>query len=401
MTMRKLALLLLLTFSQHVCFSADSDGMPIIAYGGVPYWQTSEENFRVFSECGFNVSLYSYPSLDFLVKACRQADKYGVKVLGSCPEMTSAPYSTARTLRSENGFFGYVMQDEPTDPEIRIRQQEIESLQTIDTTHVFYINLMPYYNEKWVRPSLKVATYGDYLRSASATSCQQISFDHYPVTTEGIRPTWYHNLEMIRNESLASGKPFWGFVLSVPHDVPFTAGTYYPTPTLASLRLQVYSNLAYGAQAIQYFTYWTPPTGDYHYHDAPISFEGRKTATYSLVQQMNRELKTVATLFYGSRVVDIQHSGFFIPEGTTRLTKMPTNIQSLTTTGYSGAVVSEIEKDGHRYLAIVNKSHTQSTKVRIKALNDVPRHLTKSLEPKALRSSYTVPPGDVLLFRLR
>ena len=32
----------------------------------------------------------------------------------------------------------------------------------------------------------------------------------------------------------------------------------YPHPTLATLRLQMFSDLAYGAQGLQYFTYWTP-----------------------------------------------------------------------------------------------------------------------------------------------
>ena len=373
--------------------------MPIIAYMGVPYWQSTEENFRIFSECGFSVSLYSYTTLDLLLKACRAAEKYHVKILGNCPEMLSKPVETATTLKSEKGFFGYMMQDEPNNLEIRQRQEEIALLKAVDTTHVFYINLFPYYNEKWVKPSLKVGTYGEYLRTASATSCQQISFDHYPVTTTGLRPTWYHNLEMVRKESLASGKPFWGFALSVPHDVPFTPDTYYPQPTMASLRLQVYSNLAYGAQAIQYFTYWTPPSGSYHYHDGPISFEGKKTATYALVQQMNRELKAVAPLFFGSRVLSVHHL-VDIPEGTTRLELAPVNIRSLKITGKKGAVVSQLQKDGHRSLAIVNKDLERSMTVEIKAANDKPQHLTKTLQSEAMKPSYIVMPGDLLLFVL-
>ncbi len=398
--MRKLLFLLLLLSCQYPRLFADGDDMPIIACLGVPYWQTTDENFRVFSECGFNVSLYSYPSLDQLVQACRHAEKYGVKVLGNCPEMTDKPFRTALMLRYEKGFYGYLMQDEPTNPEIRLREQEIKLLRAIDTTHVFYINLYPYYNKDWVKPAMKVDTYDEYLRSASATSCQQISFDYYPVTTAGIRPTWYHNLEMVRKESLASGKPFWGFALSVPHDVPFTPDTYYPTPTLASLRLQIYSNLAYGAQGIQYFTYWTPPSGNYNYHDGPISFEGQKTATYALVQQMNRELKVVSSLFYGAKVVSVHHLGT-IPEGTSQLNLMPVNVRSLRTVGSPGAIVSEIDKDGHRYLAIVNKSHTRPMEVYIEALNNVPLHLTKTLETETIRPSYNVAPGDLLLFRLR
>ena len=400
-TIIKFFLLLLLLCGHFSASAKDINEMPVIAFLGVPDWRTAEEHFRTFSECGFTVSLYPYPSLDLLVKACRYADKYGVKVLGRCPEMVSNPTHTANTLMKENGFFGYYMQDEPNTPELLERQKEIKPLKDIDSTHVFYINLHPYYHESWIEPTLKVKTYPEYLKAASATACKQLSFDFYPIMTSGIRPTWYHNLEMIRQESIASGKPFWGFVLSVSHDVPFTPDTYYPIPTMGALRLQVYSNLAYGAQAIQYFTYWNPKEGEgFHYHDAPISRDGKKTATYALVQKMNQELKKVAKLFYGAKVRSVHHLGA-IPEGTTRQTEMPTNIRSLKIVGRQGAIISQLEKDGHRYLAIVNKSHEQTLTVRIRTRNNTPRHLTKSLVEERMKYSYNINAGDILLFRLK
>lgn len=397
--MRRLVILtILITYWGHA-FSDNIVEMPIIAFHGVPDWRTADEHFQAFSECGFTVSLYPYSSLDLLVKACRIADKYGIRVLGKCPEMKNSPAKAAEILKHEQGFFGYYLQDEPTAPEIALCQQEIEQLRHTDTTHVFYINLFPYYHASWIEPSLKVKTYPEYLKAAAATNCGQLSFDHYPVTTAGIRPTWYHNLEMIRQESLRSGKPFWGFVLSVPHEVPFTPDTYYPQPTQGSLRLQVYVNLAYGAQAIQYFTYWTPTPKNFNYHDAPIGLDGKKTRTYTLVQQMNRELKAVAPLFYGATVRSVHHLGT-IPEGTTRLTTMPVNLRSLKVVGRQGAVVSQLEKDGHRYLAIVNKSHEKPLTVRIRPANATPRHLTKQLQEEKMKTSYSVEAGDLLLFRL-
>lgn len=381
--------------------TARNDTMPIMGFFGVPDWQTKEENFRIFSECGFDVSIYPYPSLELLVKACRYADKYGVKVLGRCPEMFDAPDLTTATLKKEKGFFGYFLQDEPSAPVIPELQKTILLLEKTDSSHPFYFNLHPYYHQEWVEPTLKVKTYPEYLKAASKTSSQQISFDFYPVTTKGLRPTWYYNLEMVRQESLSSGKPFWGFVLSVPHDVPFDEGNYYPTPTLASLRLQVYSNLAYGAQAIQYFTYWTPGNEEgFNYHDAPISRDGKKTKTYDVVQQMNRELKVISKLFYGAKVLSVHHLGA-IPEGTTRQTAMPLNIRSLKIVGRQGAIVSQFQQNGHRYLAVVNKSHEQPLTLRIRPRNDTPRYITKQLQEEAMKPSYTLSPGDIALFRLR
>lgn len=397
--MRKLLLLfaLLCHLSLH---AQNEEEMPIIAYIGVIEVYTSEENFRIFSECGFTVSLNPYSSLNALQKACRAAERYGVRVIGQCPEMVSDPRRAATALKQEKGFFGYLMQDEPSVPEIKERQKEIERLKRYDSSHVFYINLFPYQRKDWFESSTKAKTYPEYLKSLSETDCQQLSFDFYPVTTAGIRPMWYHNLEMVRQESLASGKPFWGFALSAPHEVPYTPDTYYPLPTMGSLRLQVYSNLAYGAQGIQYFTYWTPSSSRFHYHDAPVDKEGKKTKTYALVQQMNKELKAVSRLFYGAKVLSVHHL-VDVPDGTTRLKTAPDNISSLRIIGRQGAIISQLEKDGSRFLAIVNKNHEGSMEVRIKPRNKVPCRLTKTLEEEPIKSSYKVEAGDLLLFKLK
>jgi len=309
--------------------------------------------------------------------------------------MFEKPTQTARLLKKENGFFGYMIQDEPSLPEIRQRHHDITRLRQVDSTHVFYLNLLPYQRAEaeWVRSVTKANSYTEYLQAASSTPSQQISFDHYPVTTTGIRTSWFHNLEMVRRESNRSGKPFWGFVLSVPH-------VDYPQPTTASLRLQIYSNLAYGAQAIQYFTYWTPRNNkEFDFHDAPISEDGQKTKTYALVQQMNRELKTVSKLFYGAKVTSVHHLGA-IPVGTTRQTKMPVNLRSLKIVGRQGAIISQFTKNGKRYLAIVNKSHEKQLTVRLRPKNSIPRHLTKMLEEEPMQQSYVVEAGDILLFKL-
>ena len=390
----RILFILLSFFLSNLYMSAANDEMPIIGYWGVPENNTSEENFRIMSECGFNVSLFPYSSTKTLVRACRIASKYGIRVLGKCPEMVSSPAQTANTLKRERGFFGYFMQDEPSAPEIKERQKEMERLKAVDNTHCFYINLLPCSEPAKNLAAAKTRTYPEYLKAASATSCQQISFDFYPIQTSGIRETWYHTLEMVRQESLTSGKPFWGFVLSVPH-------AKYPQPTMGSLRLQIYANLLYGAQAIQYFTYWTPGKNpNFNFHDAPVDTEGRKTRTYALVQEMNRELRSVSRLFYGAKVRSVHHLGV-VAQGAKKLDTAPVNIRQLKVTGKNGAVISEIEKDGHLYLAILNKDYKRDMRVDLSTLNNLPCHLTKSLKEEPMEPFYIVFPGDILLFRLR
>ena len=389
---KKLYLLLLLYFCYSPVLKAQNE-MPIIAYYGVPQEYSTEANFQAFRECGFTASIFEYNSLQALVEACKVAEKCNIKIIGNCPEIHKQPLRAAQALKSEKGFGGYFLKDEPSAPEIQEAQKVIQQLKHADESHLFYINLLPYYYEQ-ILDKTKTKTYSAYLQTASSTSCQQISFDYYPILTTGLRDTWYYNLEMIRNESLSVGKPFWGFVLSVPH-------TDYPQPTIGALRLQIFSNLAYGAQAIQYFTYWTPPSyGNFNFHDAPFSQDGKKTNTYRLVQMMNRELKPLAKLFYGAKVIAVNHLGV-IPKNTYRQTVLPENIASLRIVGREGAVISQFEQNGHKYLAIVNKNYKDTMTVRIKAKNTTPRHLTKNLQEERMKTAYTVAAGDILLFKLK
>lgn len=390
--MRHLIMTVLLAAFTMTAIGADAE-MPIIAYMGVPNDQTSHQHFKDFSDCGFNVSLYGYASLRQLIEACNIAQQHGVRILGHCPETHDTPEQAAAALKNNKGFYGYVLQDEPSAAEIRERQKEITRLRSVDDTHCFYINLHPYYAD-WTLQHTKTRTYEEYLDAAVSTSCRQLSFDYYPVTQDGLRDGWYSNLEAIRAKSIEAGIPFWGFVLSVPHAI-------YPQPTIASLRLQVYSNLAYGAQAIQYFTYWTPqPDKDNDYHNGPVDQQGKKTKTYDLVKKMNTELKTVSQLFYGADVHSVRHLGT-IAKGTKRQTRMPVNLRSLKISSREGAIISQFEKNGHQYLAVVNKDYLHEMTVSLKLRNDQPRHITKTLTEEAVQQNYTLPPGDILLFRLK
>ncbi len=86
---------------------------------------------------------------------------------------------------------------------------------------------------------------------------QFVSFDYYPVMKDHLSKSWYQNLEQIAAESKKAGLPFWAFALTTNYD-----NDHVTPQTIAAMRLQVYSNLAYGAQGIQYFTYWSATSID-------------------------------------------------------------------------------------------------------------------------------------------
>ena len=141
---------------------------------------------------------------------------------------------------------------------------------------------------------------------------------------------------------------------------------------MASLRLQMYSNLAYGAQGLQYFTYWNPGTETWDFHDAPITLAGKRSSSYDRIREMNRELQARAFVFVRSRVIAVNHLGEKIPDGTKRLEQLPPKVTKLETYN-KGAIVSQLEKEGRRYLVIVNRSLSEEM------------HLTIAFEPGVTR----------------
>lgn len=372
---------------------AATDEMPIIAFWGVDENHSTEARFKEFADAGFNVSVSSYGTTERFLTALDNAHKSNVKLMLCSDLLYNRPGSIIMRVKSHPALFGYYISDEPRMTDYDLVARRIRSVRTYDKNHLCYVNLLPDYDQG-IRDIIGVKEYTDYLTKFGNLGLEQVSFDFYPVTTGGLRERWYSNLEDIRNQSLKQQVPFWGFVLSTPH-------IYYPQPTLESLRLQIYSNLAYGAQAIQYFTYWTPkPDATYDYHNGPISNDGKRTSTYKVVQEMNKELKRIAPLFYGSKVTSVRHLGQ-IPIGCKRMDTPPEGIKMIVSSGGKGVLLSTFEKDGSKYMAIVNRNIDRQVTIDIQYSSQTIRRITKTLSSEAPKNKYTIDRGDILIMKLK
>jgi hypothetical protein len=180
---------------------------------------------------------------------------------------------------------------------------------------------------------------------------QVLSFDHYPVIRAGqsgaaLRPQWYENLEAVSAAARKADKPFWAFALATAHGP-------YPVPEISHLRVQIYSDLAYGAQAIQYFTYWTPTPEVWNFHEGPVTADGKRTAVYDRVRQMNQEVQSLRGVFLGARVRSVGHPGDKLPAGT-KAYQPSAPVRELRTPG-GGAVVSRLANRGREFLVVINR----------------------------------------------
>jgi hypothetical protein len=366
--------------------------IPIIAFVGVTQAFTSVTRYQEMSNAGIMESYVPFSDVNAMQQALDVAAKTKIKLFISCPELIRDPENTVKRFMNHPALAGYYVQDEPGMGNFAGLASMVKRINAVDNKHVCYVNLLPNYASN----SQLGANYQQYLdRFINTVPVQMLSFDHYPIIGKAktsIRAEWYKNLQMVSDASRKSNKPFWAFALS-------TAFSPYPVSTLASLRLQVYSDLAYGAQAIEYFTYWTlndPATG---FNTAPISFKGEKTEVYSRLQQVNKEIQGLANVFLGARVISVAHTGQ-LPAGTKPLGILPAPIKSLKTDGI-GAVVSVLKNGAQSYLVVVNHDFTANMNLTISFGKGVSKVLKdgSSVLQRSNISQVSVEPGDVAIYK--
>jgi hypothetical protein len=224
----------------------------------------------------------------------------------------------------------------------------------------------------------------------------QLSYDHYPInkTEQGIivNPFFFDNLGMVSHAARQAGKPFWAFALATAHNP-------YPVPTMGHLRFQLYADLCYGAQCLQYFTYWNPGTETWNFHEAPIKQDGQRSPVYELVRQMNAEIQQRAYVFAGSRVENVYHMGEQLPLGTERLTWLPEHFRRIDSGG-KGALLSMLVNGDRHYVVIQNTSPVEPIDMQIEMDRDVEmiRPDGSWVQASLYGPLFVLEPGNVVMF---
>lgn len=115
--------------------------------------------------------------------------------------------------------------------------------------------------------------------------------------------SFYNMLRNMRQISLESGHPFWAFCQC---EKVLTSGGYRQG-TLASMRLQCYSALAYGAQGLIFSSY--QQRNSTSISESPINMLRKKTDMWYTVRSLIAEIRSFTHIFLGGQPVDIRNSG--------------------------------------------------------------------------------------------
>ena len=381
--------LIVLCLLACACSRNSSETIPVISWGGIPA-ENADTFYSLARECGFDYHLGLYRAHESVMKSMDAAARQGIRVIISHPHFKDSTEKVVAVLKDHPALCAYHVKDEPEVSDFQWLNDIVKKVKGLDPHHRCYINLYP--NWAWGEEQ-----YADHIEDfASLIDIPVYSFDHYPVTESdgqiNIRPQWYRNLEEFSLMARRHGKPFWAFALAASHSIGHPSPpAFYPVPTIGQIRLQVFSNLLYGAQGIQYFTY----------AGLVDSKTCQKTPVYDIIRQVNAEIKAYSPVFCGCEVLGVWHTGDSIPSHTQKLDAMPhKTVRSLNVSG-DGAVVSLLRNGRNTYLAVQNRDCENPATLEASFRSKVHRFLPESKPESCKNACESLVPGGVAIFLLK
>jgi len=363
--------------------------IPVMVWSGIPENETTVEKFQELKEMGITINLCTYSNANAMQKALDIAQEVGMKMVTSCPELKYECEKTVRRFMHHPALEGYFLKDEPVRKDFPELGEWAGKIVGIDSSHFCFVNMIAAIHPTNTE-ALGTTSYADYIRTfTEEVPVQMLSFDFYPVLTEGIHERWYEGLEIFSKEAQKLDKPFWAFALASSYN------ELHPVPTVPALRLQMFSNLAYGAQGVEYWSYRMSQG----LKCAPIGLNGKRTIVYDRIKQVNREIQNLAGVFAGAKVVSVKHTGKVIPRGTSRLTELPGPVKVFETEG-SGALVSVLENGENTFFIVVNRDLKESMPYIIYGDKRLKRVLKDGaiVSASLYDSKNEIEPGDIAVY---
>ena len=369
----------LLVCAFAACASFANARIPIIGWGSWDEKGASAERYSEAGDAGFTHLTQWCTSPAEAKRLLGEAEKAGIKLIiglgHDVKRMMDAAKDFTAATKDSPALAYYYITDEPNIKAAEAIRDCVKRYEALDPAHPCYVNLFGALCDRWTRNDVArqmkytgCATHEEYIRRLyDVVPLKLISFDTYPVLSfkpledfrlHGARvflkERWYETLEATSALARERNIPMFAFALVAAHR--HYPAQDYPVPTLAHLRLQQYSNLAYGAQALQCFKY--AMMKEYHgYNNAPIIVGGHRSPVFDLVREMNAEIQARAYVFLGAKVQGVWHTGIDIPLGTKRFEAkfLPPFVKSLSTLKGGAAVVSWLKNGGKDYLMVVNR----------------------------------------------
>ena len=398
-------------------------------YGPEDDYIVKDETVEAIARAGFTLAPLDSPDPQVNKRALRLFQKHGLRAMvrdrrlshlicTDDPEVDRLLGDIIDDYREFDNIAGWMLQDEPAAHHFPRLAQLTDAIRRLDPGREAYVNLFPNYCSA---QGLECRDYEEYLdRFIAEVKPPYLSYDHYHFVgrfsgesmmdmpadaderereiilaakrTED-RPSFFANLEIVREKGLAHGLPLMVIILLTEHGE-------YRNLCEAEIRWELYSCLAYGAKRLSYFTYWTPEWEEvWRFTNAMANRDGTLTQHYQDVCAINPGLLRLGRELYGKTSEAVYHlrdNGEavrrFVPHGDLKAVR-----------GEGDAVVGFFD-DGS--FLVVNKDYKQAAAWELEAPaleffseEDGGWHPAGAAPVLTADSMLTLPAGDGLLLR--
>ena len=390
----------------HPYYCPTPGRLPIIAVTPIPEKQTpSKSAFQTLIDCGFNSAIVNggRESLRQQFNAIKELDFHFIV---SNKEFKGDYYkSLVDMFGKEPQLGGWLLADEPPYDKLTELQTNYNLLYNADPRHIVYVNLV---GAQIAYFTGKTKNFTQYLELIQKTIRPSVwSYDLYPFSEKNGRvicsyDIFYSDLEMFRNMSLKTGRPFWAFCQGIAIK---NQNSVLPIATEERLRFEAFNALAYGAQGIVYWTYGMRPSSENTtYRSALVDLNGTRSAAWYAAQKVNEEIKRYNDIFFGCEAMDVKHTGTSKYGSTTKLNGRIGAFSSVQS-GSSGVVVSYIRNKDKEYMVIVSRDVDRRQDISVKLVEGKSVEEVTSLvinsQPLSSGFSFTLPKSGYAIFRIQ
>lgn len=337
--------------------------MPIVAYMAMPPANANDSgatsdnptgmsihNFLTYKQAGFNILCGLYDKIGFkdadvrkALDLCEMLDMpyiindpefAGNTNLGHTGYATIEQYKTSMQSKwyiNSKVFGGFAMKDEPSAYDYNAMHNIKEALTQVDAGKIVHTTLFPYGVEEermgLSRKSNYDELYDDYVRLLmEKVNPNVLVFDKYMFfdnnniedISRSYIDSYIKNISTVKKYAEQYNTPFWANVAVFNH---LTRANFTYKQMLWTVNL----NLAYGAQGIQYYTYWDNYIAysdmddwDNNSGAGAVNYTGGKKENYYEIQKINQNIKVVdevlmtsthkGVMQFGKQIVPMQYA---------------------------------------------------------------------------------------------
>lgn len=269
---------------------------PILAWWAPP-GTANFSDFKMYKEAGF--TLYPANPDTGYERSIELAKQAGLKILAfRTMQGFGLPAKDIDHIENDNDIVGFITHDEPGAPVAVIQSvRETNALMLKHPSKRTFYNFLP--SQAQPEPGTRKVA-----EIALRNGLPILSYDNYVVLNDGatLEEQHFENLELFRSLSVEHDVPFWAFALTIKHG-------HYRRPSESDIRWKQFTNLAYGAKGLWYFTYWGPTDWDGWDNKAIVNpKDGSTTEIYEYVKKINHAVLDIDDILLGLKSIDVVHT---------------------------------------------------------------------------------------------